>query len=173
MNEPIKIKTGREIYQIKENELLNIEYPLIWVIETLQNRLDTGTASKSVVFVMNPSDKEITMPKGITLAYLEESPFKAKRPKRSISSKEANRKIKTGKVKVKNQVNEIKEENVKAGTVPIIPENSALMTERSRNLDRSFRNIYIIPSFPTREQHAHSVQNARSRFTKLNQSYSC
>ena len=42
-------------------------------------------------------------------------------------------------------------------------------TERSRNLDRSFRNIYIIPSFPTREQHAHSVQNARSRFTKLNQ----
>ena len=47
------------------------------------------------------------------------------------------------------------------------------LTERSRNLDRSFRNIYIIPSFPTREQHAHSVQNARSRFTKLNQSYSC
>ena len=42
-------------------------------------------------------------------------------------------------------------------------------TERSRNLDRSFRNICIIPSFPTREQHAHSVQNARSRFTKLNQ----
>ena len=41
--------------------------------------------------------------------------------------------------------------------------------ERSRNLDRSFRNIYIIPSFPTREQHAHSVRNARSRFTKLNQ----
>ena len=46
-------------------------------------------------------------------------------------------------------------------------------SERSRNLDRSFCNIYIIPSFPTREQHAHSVQNARSRFTKLNQSYSC
>ena len=44
-----------------------------------------------------------------------------------------------------------------------------LGVERSRNLDRSFRNIYIIPSFPTREQHAHSVQNARSRFTKLNQ----
>ena len=44
--------------------------------------------------------------------------------------------------------------------------------ERSRNLDRSFRNIYIIPSFPTREQHAHSVQNARLRFNKLNQSYS-
>ena len=42
-------------------------------------------------------------------------------------------------------------------------------TERSRNLDRSFRNIYIIPSFPTREQHAHSVQNARLRFNKLNQ----
>ena len=42
-------------------------------------------------------------------------------------------------------------------------------SERSRNLDHSFRNIYIIPSFPTREQHAHSVQNARSRFTKLNQ----
>ena len=45
--------------------------------------------------------------------------------------------------------------------------------ERSHNLDRSFRNIYIVPSFPTREQHAHSVQNARSRFNKLNQSYSC
>ena len=45
--------------------------------------------------------------------------------------------------------------------------------ERSHNLDRSFRNIYIIPSFPTREQHAHSVQNAQSRFNKLNQSYSC
>ena len=45
--------------------------------------------------------------------------------------------------------------------------------ERSHNLDRSFRNIYIVPSFPTREQHAHSVQNVRSRFNKLNQSYSC
>ena len=45
--------------------------------------------------------------------------------------------------------------------------------ERSHNLDRSFRNSYIIPSFPTREQHARSVQNARSRFNKLNQSYSC
>ena len=37
----------------------------------------------------------------------------------------------------------------------------------------AFRNSYIIPSFPTREQHARSVQNARSRFNKLNQSYSC
>ena len=45
--------------------------------------------------------------------------------------------------------------------------------ERSHNLDRSFRNIYMVPSFPTREQHAHSVQNTRSRFNKLNQSYSC
>ena len=45
--------------------------------------------------------------------------------------------------------------------------------EWSHNLDRSFRNNYIIPSFPTREQHARSVQNARSRFNKLNQSYSC
>ena len=45
--------------------------------------------------------------------------------------------------------------------------------ERSHNLDCSFRNIYIVPSFPTREQHTHSVQNARSRFNKLNQSYSC
>ena len=69
---------GREIYQIKENELLNIEYPLIWVIETLQNQLSTGFTSKSVVFVMNPSDKEITMPKGITLAYLEESLLRLK-----------------------------------------------------------------------------------------------
>ena len=128
LNEPIKVKTGREMYQIKENELLNIEYPLIWVIETLQNQLGIGSASKSVVLVMNPSDKEMTMLKGIMLAYLEESPFKAKRPKRSISSKEANRKLKTGKVKVKNQVNEIKEENAKAVTVPIVLENSALMT---------------------------------------------
>ena len=98
LNEPIRAKTGREIYQI------------------------------SVVFVMNPSDKEITMPKGIMLAYLEESPFKAKWPKRSISSKEVSKKLKTGKVKVKNQVNEIKDENTKAVTVLIIPENSALMT---------------------------------------------
>ena len=45
--------------------------------------------------------------------------------------------------------------------------------ERSHNLDRSFRNIYVVPSFLTREQHAHLVQNARSRFNKLNQSYSC
>ena len=87
---PIKVKTGREIYQIRENELLNIEYPSIWVVETLQNQLDTGLASKSVVFLMNPSDKEIIIPKGITLAYLEETPFTAKRPKRPISSKEAN-----------------------------------------------------------------------------------
>ena len=48
-----------------------------------------------------------------------------------------------------------------------------LKSERSHNLDRSFRNSYIIPSLPTREQHARSVQNARSRFNKLNQSYSC
>ena len=53
------------------------------------------------------------------------------------------------------------------------PHGGKFEFERSRNLDRSFRNIYIILSFPTREQHAHSVQNARSRFTKLNQSYSC
>ena len=57
LNEPIKVKMGREIYQIKENELLNVEYPSIWVIETLQNQLGIGSASKSVVFVMNPSDK--------------------------------------------------------------------------------------------------------------------
>ena len=101
LNDPIKVKTGREIYRIRENELLNIEYPSIWVIETLQNQLDTGSVSKPVVFVMNPSDKEITMPKGITLAYLEETPFKVKRPKRSISSKEVNRKIRIGKVNVK------------------------------------------------------------------------
>ena len=101
LNKPIKVRMGREIYQIKENELLNIEYPSVWVIEMLQNQLGIGSASKSVVFVMNPSDKEITMPKGIMLAYLEESPFKAKRPKRSISSKETNRKLKTGKVKAK------------------------------------------------------------------------
>ena len=29
LNEPIKVKTGREIYQTKENELLSIEYPSI------------------------------------------------------------------------------------------------------------------------------------------------
>ena len=45
LNEPIKVKTGREIYQMKENELLSIEYPSIWVIETLQNQLDTGSVS--------------------------------------------------------------------------------------------------------------------------------
>ena len=38
LNDPIKVKTGTEIYRIRENELLNIEYPLIWVIETLQNQ---------------------------------------------------------------------------------------------------------------------------------------
>ena len=124
---PIKVKTGREIYQIRENELLNIEYPSIWVVETLQNQLDTGLASKSVVFVMNPSDKEIIIPKGITLAYLEETPFTAKRPKRSISSKEVNRKIGVGKVNVKNRVNEINRRKVKATTVPLVPEDSVLM----------------------------------------------
>ena len=128
LNDPIKVKTGREIYRIRENKLLNIEYPSIWVIETLQNQLDTGSASKPVVFVMNPSDKEITMPKGIMLAYLEETPFKVKRPKRSISSKEVNRKIRMGKVNVKNQVNEIQKGKVKAVTVPLVPEGSALMT---------------------------------------------
>ena len=124
---PIKVKTGRQIYQIRENELLNIEYPSIWIVETLQNQLDTGLTSKSVVFVMNPSDKEIIMPKGIILAYLEETPFTAKRPKRLISSKEANRKIRVGKVNVKNWVNEINRRKVKATTVPLVPEDSALM----------------------------------------------
>ena len=47
------------------------------------------------------------------------------------------------------------------------------MTERSHNLDHSFHIFIIIPSFPTWKQHAHSVQNVRSRFNKLNQSYSC
>ena len=128
LNDPIKVNTGREIYRIRENELLNIEYPSIWVIETLQNQLDTGSASKPVVFVMNPSDKEITKPKGITLAYLEETPFKVKRPKRSISSKDVNRKIRIDKVNIKNQVNEIQKGKVKAATVPLVPEDSALMT---------------------------------------------
>ena len=76
---------------------------------------------------MNPSDKEIIIPKGITLAYLEETPFTAKRPKRSISSKEVNRKIGVGKVNVKNWVNEINRRKVKATTVPLAPEDSALM----------------------------------------------
>ena len=53
------------------------------------------------------------------------------------------------------------------------PSGPRAEAERSRNLDRSFCNIYIILSFPTREQHAHSVQNARLRFSKLNQSYTC
>ena len=112
---------------MKENELLSTEYPSIRVIETLQSQLDIGSMSKSVVFVMNPSNKEITMPKGITLAYLEETPFKEKRPKRTISSK-VNRKIRVGKVNIKNRVNEIKKENVKTATVPLVPEDSALMT---------------------------------------------
>ena len=128
LNEPIKVKTGREIYQTKENELLSIEYPSIRIIETLQNQLDIGLTSKSIVFVMNPSDKEITMPKGIMLAYLEETPLKAKRPKRTISSKEVNRKIRVGKVNIKNRVNKIKKEKVKTVTVPLVPEGSALMT---------------------------------------------
>ena len=62
--------------------------------------------------------------------------------------------------------------NVKGSTIHAALHKLA-NTEWSHNLDRSFRNIYIVPSFPTREQHAHSVQNARSRFNKLNQSYSC
>ena len=160
LNEPIRVKTGREIYQIKENELLNVEYPSIWVIETLQNQLGTGSASKSVVFVMNPSDKEITMPKGITLAYLEESPFKAKRPKRSISSKEANRKLKTGKVKIKNQVNEIREENAKAATVPIIPEKSALMTNEK---------FYPKPQVPLED--AETSAQTKQKFEQLLRRY--
>ena len=77
---------------------------------------------------MNPSDKEIIIPKGITLAYLKETPFTAKSPKRSISSKEANQKIRVGKViNVKNQVNEIKKKKVKTPTVPLVPEDSMLM----------------------------------------------
>ena len=113
-----------------------------------------------MVFVMNPSDKEITMPKGITLAYLQESPFKAKRPKRSISSKEANRKIKTGKVKVKNQVNEIKEENVKAATVPIVPENSALMTNEK---------FYPKPQVPLED--AETSTQTKQKFEQLLRRY--
>ena len=109
---------------------------------------------------MNPSDKEITMPKGITLAYLEESPFKAKRPKRSISSKEANRKIKTGKVKVKNQVNEIKEENVKAVTVPIVPENSALITNEK---------FYPKPQVPL--ENAETSTETKQKFEQLLKRY--
>ena len=160
LNEPIKVKTGREIYQMKENELLSIEYPSIWVIETLQNQLDIGSASKSVVFVMDPSDKEITMQKGITLAYLEEIPFKAKRPKRTISSKEVNRKIRVGKVTIKNQVNEIKKEKVKTTTVPLVPEDSALMT-----------NEKFYPKPPVILENAEtSIQN-KQKFEKLLEKY--
>ena len=129
-------------------------------METLQNQLGIGSASKSVVFVMNPSDKEITMLKGITLAYLEESPFKAKSPKRSISSKEANRKLKTGKVKVKNQVNEIKEENAKAATVPIVLENSALMTNEK---------FYPKPQVPLED--AETSAQTKQKFEQLLRRY--
>ena len=160
LNEPIKVKTGREIYQTKENELLSIEYPSIWVIETLQNQLDTGSVSKFVVFVMNPSDKEITMPKGITLAYLEETSFKAKRPKRSISSKEVNRKIRVGKVNIKNRVNEIKKEKVKAVTVPLVPEDSALMT-----------NEKFYPKPPVILEDAETSIQTKQKFEKLLEKY--
>ena len=64
-------------------------------------------------------------------------------------------------------------ETCNMGGKPVTKRDELAGGERSHNLDRSFRNIYIVPSFPTREQHAHSVQNARSRFNKLNQSYSC
>ena len=160
LNEPIKVKTGREIYQTKENELLSIEYPSIWVIETLQSQLDTGSASKCVVFIMNPSDKEITMPKGITLAYLEETLFKAKRPKRSISSKEVNRKIRVGKVNIKNWVNEIKKEKVKAMTVPLVPEDSALMT-----------NEKFYPKPPVILEDAETSIQTKQKFEKLLEKY--
>ena len=64
--------------------------------------------------------------------------------------------------------------NIQKQCVQIITgQQKSVDVERSHNLDRSFCNIYVVPSFPTRERHAHSVQNARSRFNKLNQSYSC
>ena len=88
---------------------------------------------------MNPSDKEITMLKGITLAYLEKSPFQAKRQRRVSSGQETNQKIKTGKVKGTHQVNEIIKKDVRAMEVPIVPENSALMTNE---------NFYPKPQVP-------------------------
>ena len=48
LNEPIKVKTGREIYQTKENELLSIEYPSIWVIDAEPARHRFGVKVRSV-----------------------------------------------------------------------------------------------------------------------------
>ena len=155
-----KSKQGERFIRQRKMNSLSIEYPLIWVIETLQNQLDTGSASKSVVFVMNPSDKEITMPKGIMLAYLEETLFKAKRPKRSISSKEVNRKIRVGKVNIKNRVNEIKKEKVKAMTVPLEPEDSALMT-----------NEQFYPKPPVVLEDAETSIQTKQKFEKLLEKY--
>ena len=109
---------------------------------------------------MNPSDKEITMPKGITLAYLEETPFKAKRPKRTISSKEVNRKIRVGKVNIKNRVNEIKKEKVKTATVPLVPEDSALMT-----------NEKFYPKPPVILENTETSMQTKQKFEKLLEKY--
>ena len=78
MDKSITIESGREIYQTKTNELLSVEHPSILVIETLQSCLDMQMASKPVLFVVNMSRKEVVIPKGMTLAYLKETPLAVK-----------------------------------------------------------------------------------------------
>ena len=78
MTKPITIKNGQEIYQTKSNDLLSVEHPSISVIETLQSCLDMQTTSRLVLFVVQTSKKEVVIPKGMTLAYLEETPFEMK-----------------------------------------------------------------------------------------------
>ena len=90
MNKSITIRNGQEIYQTKANDLLSIEHPSIMIIETLQNCLDTQMASRPVLFVVNTSKKEIIIPKGMTLAYLKETPFEIKQLKRLSTSANVN-----------------------------------------------------------------------------------
>ena len=71
MNKPIIIKYGQEIYQTKSNDLLSVGH-LPSVIETLQRFLDMQMASRPVLLVVTTSKKEVVIPKGMILAYLEE-----------------------------------------------------------------------------------------------------
>ena len=126
-----------------------------------------------------PQQMKITTGNGLQLA--------TERPKEKLVQmfdelqKELNEKFKEMHDKIAQFMKMYEAEKHKANQLQknIISENDdardniLFPPERSHNLDRSFRNIYIVPSFPTREQHTHSVQNARSRFNKLNQSYSC
>ena len=171
-----------QVYEVKPNLLLINEHLNLVILPMLHLVQKEKCDSIPVALINLNEDERIFLKKGEILGCLEPSSIEmneivqeecddiGEEGEKEDESIPLEKKFITSPAEVNThrkmqlQNAEITEEN---------REKFRLLCEWSHNLDCSFHIVYIIPSFPTRELHAHSLQNARSRFNKLNQSYSC